>query len=49
MQKMHWWRKEVSRRGYGAFNDMRAIIVANKRDPIVRVVEAGGGVVIDMK
>ncbi|XP_057665915.1 DNA topoisomerase 2-binding protein 1-B isoform X1 [Diorhabda carinulata] len=49
MQRMHWWRKEVARRGYGAFNDMRAIVVAIKRDPIVRVIEAGGGVVVDIK
>ncbi|XP_023021117.2 mutagen-sensitive 101 isoform X1 [Leptinotarsa decemlineata] len=49
IQRMHWWRKEISRRGYGAFNDMRAIVVANKRNPIMRVIEAGGGVVIDVK
>ncbi|KAJ8954961.1 hypothetical protein NQ318_000392 [Aromia moschata] len=49
MQKMHWWRLEISRRGYGAFHDMRAIVVAQKRDPILRVIEAGGGVVIDVK
>uniref|UniRef100_A0A6P7GLA0 DNA topoisomerase 2-binding protein 1-like n=1 Tax=Diabrotica virgifera virgifera TaxID=50390 RepID=A0A6P7GLA0_DIAVI len=48
-QQMHWWRKEVGRRGYGAFNDMRAIVVANKREPIIRVIEAGGGVVINLK
>ncbi|KAJ8920479.1 hypothetical protein NQ315_005347 [Exocentrus adspersus] len=48
MKSMHWWRKEVARRGYGAFNDMRAIVVAQKRDPIIRCIEAGGGVVIDV-
>lgn len=45
-ESMHWWRKEINRRGYGAFNDMRAIVVAQKRDPIIRVIEAGGGQVI---
>ncbi|KAG5880916.1 hypothetical protein JTB14_036421 [Gonioctena quinquepunctata] len=49
IQRMHWWRTEITQRGYGAFNDMRAIIVAEKREPIVRVIEAGGGVVIDVK
>ncbi|XP_018580230.1 DNA topoisomerase 2-binding protein 1 [Anoplophora glabripennis] len=48
MKYMHWWRKEVSRRGYGAFNDMRAIVVAQKKDSIIRVIEAGGGLVIDV-
>lgn len=47
MEAIHWWRKEVSRRGYGAFHDLRAIIVAKKRDHLVRVVTAGGGMVID--
>ncbi|CAH0559697.1 unnamed protein product [Brassicogethes aeneus] len=45
---MHYWRKEISGRGYGAFSDMRAMVVAAKREPIVRVVEAGGGVIVDM-
>lgn len=44
---IHWWRKEIQKRGYGAFNDMRAIVVAMKRDPLVRVIEAGGGKVIE--
>ncbi|XP_044258153.1 DNA topoisomerase 2-binding protein 1 isoform X2 [Tribolium madens] len=48
MQSIHWWRKEISRRGYGAFNDMRAIVVAQKKEPIVRVIEAGGGQVLDV-
>jgi hypothetical protein len=47
IQCIHWWRKEIARRGYGAFNDMRAIVVAQKREPIVRVIEAGGGTVVD--
>lgn len=46
---MHWWREEITKRGYGAFHDMRAIVVANKRDPIIRVIEAGGGMVIDVR
>lgn len=49
MQKMHWWRNEIAKRGYKAFNDMRAIVVAQKRDPIIRVIEAGGGIVVDIK
>nr|CAH7737114.1 unnamed protein product [Callosobruchus chinensis] len=49
LSRSHWWRKEIARRGYKAFNDMRAIVVAQKREPIVRVIEAGGGVVVDVK
>lgn len=49
IQSMFWWRKEIENRGYGAFHDMRAIVVANKRDPIIRVIEAGGGVVVDVQ
>lgn len=49
IKSIHWWRKEVSRRGYGAFRDMRAIIVANKKEMMVRVIEAGGGMVVDAK
>lgn len=52
MQRVHgmkWWRQEICKRGYGAFSDMRAIVVANKREQIVKVVEAGGGMVVDVK
>lgn len=49
MQRMYWWRKEISKRGYKAFNDMRAIVVAQKKEPIVRVIEAGGGTVIGIE
>lgn len=47
MEAAYWWRKEISRRGYGAFNDMRAIVVASKKEPIVRVIEAGGGSIVE--
>lgn len=46
---MYYWRKEIQRRGYGAFHDMKVIIVAQKPEPLVRVVEAGGGMVVDLK
>ncbi|RZC32583.1 DNA topoisomerase 2-binding protein 1-B, partial [Asbolus verrucosus] len=49
LQSMHWWRKEISRRGYGAFNDMRAVVVAQKREQLIRVIEAGGGQIVDAK
>lgn len=49
MKAIHSWRKEVAKRGYGAFHDMRAIVVASKREMIVRVIEAGGGMVVDAK
>lgn len=39
----------MAKRGYGAFHDMRALVVANKREMIVRVIQAGGGVVVDAK
>lgn len=48
-QAAHWWRKEIKKRGYGAFHDMRAIVVAKKREPIIKVIEAGGGMVIDAR
>ncbi|KAF5302459.1 hypothetical protein FQR65_LT08549 [Abscondita terminalis] len=47
MAAVHTWRMEVSRRGYGAFHDMRLIVVAEKREPLVRVLQAGGGMIID--
>lgn len=43
------WRTEITKRGYGAFHDMRAIVVAKKREPIVTVIEAGGGMVVDVR
>ncbi|KRT81163.1 hypothetical protein AMK59_5272, partial [Oryctes borbonicus] len=46
---IHWWRLEITKRGYGAFHDMRAIVVSNRRDSIKRVIEAGGGMVVDAK
>lgn len=49
MKAIHWWRKEITKRGYGAFHDMRAILVANKREMIIRVIEAGGGMVVEAK
>ncbi|XP_017784595.1 PREDICTED: DNA topoisomerase 2-binding protein 1-A [Nicrophorus vespilloides] len=45
---VHYWRKEITERGYGAFHDMRAIVVAAKKEPIVRVIEAGDGLVVNM-
>ncbi|XP_066157208.1 DNA topoisomerase 2-binding protein 1-A [Euwallacea fornicatus] len=45
----YFWRREVSRRGYGAFNDMRAIVVAESRIPIINVIKAGGGVVVNVE
>ncbi|KAK4881729.1 hypothetical protein RN001_005048 [Aquatica leii] len=47
LKYVHFWRKEVTRRGYGAFHDMRLIVVANRRDLFIRVLQAGGGMVID--
>lgn len=43
---IYQWRKEVARRGYGAFHDMRAIVVSEKKDSLANVIEAGGGVVV---
>lgn len=48
-QAAHYWRKEIERRGYGAFHDMRAIINLSKRDPMKRLIEAGGGMVIEAR
>ncbi|XP_071053799.1 DNA topoisomerase 2-binding protein 1-like isoform X2 [Onthophagus taurus] len=47
MEPVHYWRVEVAKRGYGAFHDMRAIIFTAKRDAIVRIIEAGGGMVVN--
>lgn len=47
MQAIHYWRNEIARTGRGPFQDMRAIIVAEKRQALVSVIEAGGGTVID--
>ncbi|KAK9745844.1 BRCA1 C Terminus (BRCT) domain [Popillia japonica] len=44
---IHFWRKEITKRGYGAFHDLRAIIVSNKRESIIKVIEAGGGMVVE--
>lgn len=46
---IYYWRKKISERGYGAFYDMRAIVVAEKRNALINVIEAGGGVVIDIE
>lgn len=46
---IHFWRNEISRRGYGAFHDVRAIVVASNRDAIIGVIKAGGGVVLDIR
>ncbi|XP_066258157.1 DNA topoisomerase 2-binding protein 1-A [Euwallacea similis] len=45
----YFWRREVSRRGYGAFNDMRAIVVAESRIPIINVIKAGGGIIVNVE
>lgn len=47
-KNVHLWRKEIGRRGYRAFNDMRAIVIAEKKEPIVNVIEAGGGVIVNV-
>ncbi|CAG9762777.1 unnamed protein product [Ceutorhynchus assimilis] len=43
------WRKDIGLRGYGAFHDMRAIIIAEKKDLISNVIQAGGGVVVNVE
>ncbi|XP_030747341.1 DNA topoisomerase 2-binding protein 1-A isoform X2 [Sitophilus oryzae] len=45
---INYWRKEIKRRGYGAFKDMRALVIAERRDPLVKVIEAGQGVVLNI-
>ncbi|XP_045460665.1 DNA topoisomerase 2-binding protein 1 isoform X3 [Harmonia axyridis] len=47
MQAIYYWRNEIIRTGRGPFKDMRAIIVAEKTQALISVIEAGGGVVID--
>ncbi|XP_050310488.1 DNA topoisomerase 2-binding protein 1 [Anthonomus grandis grandis] len=46
---IHLWRKEISRRGYGAFNDMRAIVMTDRKAAIANVIEAGGGLVVNVE
>ncbi|XP_076255601.1 mutagen-sensitive 101 isoform X2 [Rhynchophorus ferrugineus] len=45
---INYWRKEIKKRGYGAFNGMRAIVIAERRDPLVKVIEAGEGVILNI-
>ncbi|XP_044744929.1 DNA topoisomerase 2-binding protein 1-A isoform X2 [Coccinella septempunctata] len=47
MQAIHYWRNELARTGRGPFQDMRTIIVAEKKQALVSVIEAGGGTVIE--
>ncbi|KAL3278933.1 hypothetical protein HHI36_016451 [Cryptolaemus montrouzieri] len=47
MQAIHYWRNEIARSGRGPFYDMRAIVVAEKKQALISVIEAGGGTVID--
>ncbi|CAG9762703.1 unnamed protein product [Ceutorhynchus assimilis] len=44
-----YWRKEIKTRGYGAFNDMRAIIIAEKKELLANVVQSGGGAVVNVE
>lgn len=46
---VYHWRRKISGRGYGAFHDMRAIAVVEKRNALINVIEAGGGVVVDIE
>ncbi|XP_065170414.1 DNA topoisomerase 2-binding protein 1 isoform X3 [Atheta coriaria] len=42
-----YWREEIGRRGYGAFHDIRAIVLANRKEPMIRVLQAGGAMIVD--
>lgn len=46
MECVNYWRKEVQKRGYGAFKDVRAIVISKNPEQIERVIEAGDGVVV---
>lgn len=46
MESMYYWRKEIQKRKYGAFKDIRAIIVAVNPEQIGRVIEAGDGIIV---
>jgi hypothetical protein len=43
------WRQRISSRGYGAFHDFRAIVLSNRRDAMVRVLQAGGAMIVDAR
>lgn len=45
---IHYWRKEISSRGFGAFHDVRGIVVATNRNGIIGVIKSGGGIVLDV-
>lgn len=44
-----YWREEIGRRGYGAFHDIRAIVLANRKEPMIRVLQAGGAMIVDAR
>lgn len=44
---VHYWRKEIGTRGYGAFHGIRGIVVATNRNGIVGVIKSGDGIVLD--
>lgn len=46
MEAIHWWRKRFGETKKGAFSDMRVLIFAKNRPAVIRLVEAGQGVVV---
>ncbi|KAK9879087.1 hypothetical protein WA026_003900 [Henosepilachna vigintioctopunctata] len=47
MQAIYYWRNEIARTGRRPFHDMRAIVVAEKKQPLITVIEAGGGTIVN--
>lgn len=47
VQSFHWWRQHIEEQGKKAFDGMRIVLVSNNKDALVRLIEAGNGVVVN--
>lgn len=47
IQSFYWWRLHIEEQKKKAFDEMRIVLVANNKDALVRLIEAGDGVVVN--
>ncbi|GLV38033.1 mutagen-sensitive 101 [Carabus blaptoides fortunei] len=46
VESLHWWRIRIQEQEHGAFHGMRALVFSKNKPALVRLIEAGGGVVV---
>lgn len=48
VESLYWWRNKVAEQQRFAFSEMRVMLFSTNKAPLTRLIEAGGGVVVNI-